>query len=422
MTKIYIVLITITFTLNAIALKSMERDFFNDTIDQVSKTVDLVTDYGANGTDAKDDSAALQKAIDEMTATSRGGKICIPSGIYYVSGVAIKSNVHLELDKGTTIRPENESGAVFSIGANSAAVSNVSVRCKTGEAGDRFAVDLSAVKPSVSATAVMAQNVDNFLISDINVVETSTVHSALRFNMATYNGDYFFPRNGVVKNVDDFGAHNGYGTVQVGGGTHILFDNITGTGGVTLRLESGSGGLKAVSGSMFDIVGRNITCTNGLAAVMISPHAMKNGTVDIDGVFSDSCRSAVRIDRGDTRNGSSPGHFAADSVVKNVTAVYGTNAQLKFGSCKWVPVELRDQISAGLNPDGISYSGPACCAVIYTAFGEEEGHFHVTVTNVNQVGFDYQPQKIMFEADAVPYRRRPDQAKGSKSKNEKKKK
>ena len=45
-----------------------ESDFYRDTIQSVDRTVNLVKDYGASGSDKEDDSAAFPKAIDDMTA------------------------------------------------------------------------------------------------------------------------------------------------------------------------------------------------------------------------------------------------------------------------------------------------------------------------------------------------------------------
>ena len=53
-----------------------------------------VLDYGADGTDKKDDTLAVQKAIDSL---SEGGTVYFPAGVYTVSNLILREGVHLRL-------------------------------------------------------------------------------------------------------------------------------------------------------------------------------------------------------------------------------------------------------------------------------------------------------------------------------------
>lgn len=66
-----------------------------------------VTDYGANGNDKKDDTDAIQKALDEATEDTLS-IIKFPAGTYYISKTLyIQSNTTLKLDRKATIMRSN---------------------------------------------------------------------------------------------------------------------------------------------------------------------------------------------------------------------------------------------------------------------------------------------------------------------------
>ena len=61
-----------------------------------------VQDYGAVPNDGKLDTAAIQRAIDETSAQG-GGTVVIPSGVYDVGAITLKSNVNLHLESKDTV-------------------------------------------------------------------------------------------------------------------------------------------------------------------------------------------------------------------------------------------------------------------------------------------------------------------------------
>lgn len=61
-----------------------------------------VLDYGAVPNDGKLDTAAIQRAIDETSAHG-GGTVVIPSGVYDVGAITLKSNVNLHLESKDTV-------------------------------------------------------------------------------------------------------------------------------------------------------------------------------------------------------------------------------------------------------------------------------------------------------------------------------
>lgn len=367
--------------------------------------MDLVADYGASGSDTTDDSVALQTAIDDMTLLPNGGKITIPSGTFYLVGILLKSNVHIEIDPGTTIRTATPAanGTIFAFGLSGSGadalvtISNISIRASSG----RFTVDISDVapNPTYKVAVVNCKNADNFMIADCNIIENHTRLSSFTFNLAEDGGQYFRPRNGLVKNADNLYGHYGYGMIQVQCGYNIMFTNLTGTGGVTLRLESGANDVAAAPQSINidQIYARNISITNGHYALMMGPHTRENGHVDADGIYAVGSLMAASCGRGfataeEIALGQTPGFFAGSSIVRNVHAVYGSSgAQFKGKNMDDVPCQLRHLISTNAFPydtAGEIYPGPSAAAA-------RNSDPDITFSNVTHSGFVYQPKALL---------------------------
>ena len=382
-------------------LPQSAADCYTDTWQNGSEQ-NVVADYGADGSDARPDTAAFQRAIDTLAQKKNGGRLLVPAGTYILGEVNLKSDIHLVFQKGVVLKPAPDTSRMFGIGFKTEQLKNVSFRCPEG----RVTVDLQALPHEYRYSPFMISNVRNFMLSDINFLDNYTVFSCLRFVMTRLADGPHYAENGVIRNINLVsGGHIGYGTVQTQFGRNLYFENISGTGGVTLRMESGAGGdIAPLTGTIFDITARDIVCTNGNAAVMISPHARINGSVYVDGVTGVSCASAVRVDQGDTRNGPQPGRYADDCVVRHVTAYYGTTAQIKQGRQHYIPVALRSLLSRKRDIGGKSWIGPACAAVIDTARESTDGRFVVRFEQVQQHGFEHQSKTILTEADRIPFR------------------
>lgn len=157
-------------------------------------------------------------------------------------------------------------------------------------------------------------------------------------------------------------------------------------------------------GGNFSIVVRDIHCKNGNSVVMVSPHALNNGTVDIDGVFGESCGFALRIEGGfiATKYVKDPSIKIGGYekvVAKNIKAIYGVDAQLKSKHFKYMPCELRSQIkdvTGNENREEVAkaalYVGPAIGAAMNT------DEYPTFISNVEAIGFINKP--ILSEEDA----------------------
>ena len=63
-----------------------------------AETIDI-TKRGAKGDGVTDNTVVIQKAVDECSRKG-GGTVLVPSGVYLIRPVELKSNVNLHLDFG----------------------------------------------------------------------------------------------------------------------------------------------------------------------------------------------------------------------------------------------------------------------------------------------------------------------------------
>lgn len=388
-----------------------EAYFYVDKIDLVDQTVDLVADYGANGSDELDDSQALQNAIDALTANPNGGKIIIPAGTFYLLDIHLKDNVHIVIDPDAVIKPSASSGIIFRYGyhhkGSSAAVTirNVSIRCS--QEGGKYTVDYSEAPSNPNKIHfVNCKNVVNFMIADFFIRDNWTKISAISMSAAGYDGQWWRPENGVIKNGDMSMGHYGYGLIQMQVGKKVLFKDLAGTGGVTVRLESGAVPHTPDWMNMDSIWVRNVSSTDGHGALMMGPHTKDNGHVDADGVTSIGSLWAVGAGGGYVTNeedslGYTPGSFASTCVVTNIHAVYGEIAQLKSKNFDEIPCAIRHLISTEPVMDGKIYIGPASCAV-HSTNEEKANPYTILWSNITTEGFEHQFKLILKLADENP--------------------
>jgi hypothetical protein len=133
------------------------------------------------------------------------------------------------------------------------------------------------------------------------------------------------PTDGSFINITSTGGIWGYGTTQIQTGQRLLFENLDGSGGTTLRLETGAGEYGAF---VDQIVAKNIVCRNGHASVMIAPHCQMNGLVTVSNVTAIGCNSGVDIGAGYADparhpNCTVPGVYDNRTTVRGVTGVFG---------------------------------------------------------------------------------------------------
>lgn len=311
-------------------------------------TKNLVADFGVDDDFATNDSDKLQKAIN-MISGKGGGKLIVPKGNYTFSDIEMQSNVHIVFDSDVVIRPskreDKKNFEMFSFGKKSDVVKNVSIT--SNNPNKRYTIDLTKTN-NYNAAVFVLRNIDNFLFSDVIIKDVQTKFSSFTLGITPFEGNYYYPRNGVIENATTTNADYGYGLVQSQAAKNVHFKNLGGQGGITLRLETGAKEMNNVQiGGNHDILANNIECHDGNAAVMISPHAMQNGIVTLDGVTAVNCGFGVRIGGAFMAKkykqdiGLKLGTYDPRSSVKNVTATFGTSSQVKPKHMMYIPLRYQ---------------------------------------------------------------------------------
>ncbi|WP_193315968.1 T9SS type A sorting domain-containing protein [Flavicella marina] len=391
-----------------------DNQFYNGSIGAVRKTI------VPNGVD---DTQIVQAAIDEVAA-SGGGILKFTTQksntIYHLGEIYLKSNVHIKAWKGVVIKPLAEQGSVFYLGKNGDdRISNVSITCTNRS--EYFTFDFSDLAPNIKSRAVFLAAVDNFLISDFNIIDNNTKFSAITLGVHVGSNMIIYePTNGIVEHSKITTAHYGYGLVQCQTGKNILYRNLEGEGGATLRLESGSpimaeSNLVDRTINMHRIYGTKISCLNGQSALTLSPHTINNGKVIIDDVTAISCEAGAIINKGylskkkgqvdadgNPLSGYKSGYFSSNSKVTNMTVVYGEDAQLRNQRLDFIPCSQRFLLSSEKNVDEESFHGPSITGIVYFAAGgtdRNEGYYSVDVSGLSLQEFSAENKSYLVSND-----------------------
>jgi hypothetical protein len=97
------------YTLSVMATGFAQEQFSDVSLfDQADAGIASVKDYGAVGNGTTDDTAAIQAAIDAVSAAG-GGTLLLPEGTYIVAGLQMKAGVYLQGsgERATTLKLKN---------------------------------------------------------------------------------------------------------------------------------------------------------------------------------------------------------------------------------------------------------------------------------------------------------------------------
>ncbi|WP_366184049.1 hypothetical protein [Flavobacterium ovatum] len=314
-------------------LTDNESRFYTNKIP--NKTTELKLTGRKDGTDSE----LLNSKITALSK-SGGGIIQIKKGTYYLIDIVLKSNIHIKIDKDVMIEPyfdknaKKVSSTIFEVGKEFL-VENVAIT-NTDEDSENQATWFSANFPKgeYRMKIITGCNVRNFKFSGFKITDSYTPFSCIALNLPDSKDRTEVARLGIVKNILLVDSHVGYGVIQIQAGKSILCKNLEGVGGVTMRVETGSGetGKENVL-TVDDIVGRNIRIKNGDAAVNVSPHRVDQGRVDVEGITAINSSFAVQIAAGfeDKKETGvdNIGTFDSRSYIGDITVTGGKGAQVK---------------------------------------------------------------------------------------------
>ena len=338
--------------------------------------INFVKDCGAKPNTNRDNTDALINCQRHLNSKT-GGCINIPSGFYRLANVPLNvSNVIVYVEPAVTFAPyekglnSNNVPPIFSIGLTKAFAYNVSM---IGDASNPFTIDLNnnTIASPAKLVGIKLKGINGFMLANINIKINGNLtgageRSGISFthnNVNNSNGKLirYHPMNGKVINITASDYIYGYGLSQMQSGENIYLENLDGTGGITLRLETGSGNQ---DGYVNNITAYNVIGRNCHAAFMSAPHSQKNGYFEVHNVTAYSCLMGYSYGGGYTE---SPGHFKNGSIVDGLIAYYGTTAQINK------------------TPTGQPVMGPAC-----TPCGTGSGkplNYIVKVSGIQSINF-----------------------------------
>ncbi|MCL5244850.1 hypothetical protein M4I21_03455 [Cellulophaga sp. 20_2_10] len=312
------------------------------------------------------DSAILNNEIDSLS-TEGGGIIKIKQGSYCLRDIVLRSNIHLKIDPEATIQPDlsgdirNKNITIFVLGEDFP-IRNVAITNLNEDSKNRSTWFKSNIPEGNYGGVKFIEfgNVKNFKLSGLYLTDSNSKFSNIVLNLPASLKTDEVSKKGIIKNVFMTNMHVGYGVIQMQTGKTILCKNISGEGGITMRVETGAAGTNMVNEkTVDDIVVRDINVKNGDAAMNFSPHRVDQGRVDVERVVAINSTHAVQIAAGFLDNNTDGveniGTFDNRSYVGDITVTGGYGAQIKSKDFKYYDCEKRKElIETCYNPDGES--------------------------------------------------------------------
>ena len=382
-------------------LSDNELNFYSNKIPAKSQIIKL------SGKNDLTDSKKLNQLMAEVSKKG-GGTIIIPAGTYYLKDVQMKSNIHLKIEPAVKLYPvspkrPNDRLQLFDFGdlhkiENVALTSTVE---NSQDPKDWFSVTIPKDQYVGGARFIKVGFAENFKIDGMWLNDNFSKFSAIALNMPESKKRTEIARNGIIKNVWAQDGNVGYGAVQMQTGFNVLYKNIGGEGGVTLRVETGATETNRVNEKCVDnVVIRNVTIKNGDAAFNMSPHRVDQGRVDAQGITAINSTHAVQIAAGflDKKQGvvDNIGTFDSRSYFGDITVMGGAGAQVKTKD--FAAYSCAEQIEMAKNPNlgTASFKGRSIAAVRDSASkaagcngGADNGCYEVNLGKITKLNSNF---------------------------------
>ncbi|WP_353827679.1 glycosyl hydrolase family 28-related protein [Agromyces sp. SYSU T0242] len=293
-----------------------------------------------------DDTAAIQAAIDAASEETTGGVVRFAAGHYELGMLLLRSNTRLEIDPDAVLKMTDD--VLFNAGRGTTAAESgrvstvVNVEVTSTKNTQKFTIDMSHKKPNDPAAAFLLAMVRNFAISNFSVQDNYTLLPSVFMvpDSDTFVGAQLVddvpvrnlsfdrcPDYGVVQNAESFHTHTGYGLSQVFCGSHLNLRDLYAEGGVTLRLEPGSGPdhLNRAGpdvGAMHDIEVSDLTNRGGFTTLYIKPHSKEIRNVRVHNLTGIDSGFTLMVDIG-SADLDDPlfgrGHYSDTVVTGNIS-------------------------------------------------------------------------------------------------------
>ncbi|MDQ3930829.1 MAG: glycoside hydrolase family 55 protein, partial [Chloroflexota bacterium] len=289
-------------------------------------TVTNVRDFGATPDDSTNDSAAFERAMAAAVGNPGGGVAYVPGGTYRIANVKPPDHSTLLVEATATLKSYGATGPLFSWQAPSVSTFAQDVHVE-GVNGD-FTMDLSDAGQDVAGFRI--RNVQGFSVKHMLCIQNdsnqlqeapSSRKPCISFlpqqSTQLSSGLYSAPYDGVLTDLHSTHSPYGWGLIQMSGGQRITISDISGVGGIPLRLENYAANWTPIK----DITADGVRCTNGNTAVNFNPHdATHQGNIHLTNLTADSCESGVSI--------KGTGTYGPDVTVDTLNVIPGNSAQL----------------------------------------------------------------------------------------------
>ena len=374
-----------------------------------------------NGNCSLQDSQLLNQEIATLSNTG-GGVIRITKGTYCLKDVLLRSNIHLKIDADVVIQPElrgNVAGRninIFLVGEDFY-VENVAITNSDEDNTDTSTWFKGVIPPgdNIGVRFVEFGNVKNFKFSGLSLTDNHSRFSNIVLNFPSSKSVDELSRDGIIKDIVMTNMHVGYGIVQMQTGKRVLYKNLDGQGGITLRIETdvSSSIVKENKPTVDDVVGRNITSRFGDAAFNMSPHRIDQGRIDVEGITSINSTHAVQIAAGFMNNRPATiinnGTFNAKSYIGNITVTGGQGAQVKSKDFRYFDCDDRKKLILKCkNPDNASTPGISIGAIRDNAAIEggcnssDNGCYKIIVGSITKTNTDFEQEDFfIFRTNAI---------------------
>ncbi|MEP0211671.1 MAG: hypothetical protein ABJD66_00530 [Cellulophaga sp.] len=384
-------------------LADNEERFYSNKIPNKQIVVNL------NGDCNPIDSDILNNEIESLS-NEGGGIIRIPKGRYCFKDILLRSNIHLKIDSEAIIEPDlsgnikNKNITIFVVGEDFY-TENVAITSLDEDNTDKNTWFKSNIPNGEYGGVKLVEfgNVKNFKLSGVTLTDSFSKFSNIVLNLPSSSKTDEISTKGIIKNIFMTNMHVGYGVIQMQTGRSILCKNLSGEGGITMRVETGAAETNMVNEkTVDDIVVRDIYVKNGDAAMNFSPHRVDQGRVDVERVVAINSTHAVQIAAGfldnNTNGINNLGTFDSKSYVGDVTVTGGYGAQVKGKDYKYFGCDKRKElIEKCYNPDDESVTGSSISAVRNNASinadcanGSEGGCYEIIIGRITKTNEDFE--------------------------------
>jgi len=241
-----------------------------------------------NGEAWVDTTARLQAAINQASTEPNGGVIQLIGNHFRLGQIELKDNIRIEIDPNATIDMMEK--VLFDMGRGATNFvlpdrqQNIEITSLVPE--QKFTINVNRPTKKKNAIPFRVGYVYNYALSNFHVDDFYSIFPSVfivadsdnrkEWNNLTYDRISF---KGAIINASVDQVHTGYALVQPFSGKRIYMKDLTAQGGLTIRLEPGSGKSNDYLnragqqvGTIADVRLINIHNDEGMAALFLKSH------------------------------------------------------------------------------------------------------------------------------------------------------